>query len=83
MVDVLVTIPSGKRIELQGIATDTVADIRLLLAQHVATCHLTNYGLRSDSETEEDLTEDTNVRMLQIESTYLRERVGGHSLHYM
>mmetsp|Transcript_2040 Transcript_2040/g.7303 ORF Transcript_2040/g.7303 Transcript_2040/m.7303 type:complete len:1636 (-) Transcript_2040:890-5797(-) len=54
VVDVFVTIPSQRRVELQGIATDTVADIRLLLGQHVATCHLTNFGLRAAQLDEEE-----------------------------
>lgn len=36
----------GKKIiELQGISTDRILDVRKLLAVHVDTCHLTNYSL--------------------------------------
>eukprot|EP00898_Chlorokybus_atmophyticus_P003122 jgi/Chlat1/3810/Chrsp259S03937 len=43
-----VRLPSGHIIELKGISTDTVADVRRMLSVHVDTCHQTNYSLRHE-----------------------------------
>lgn len=43
--DISVTLPGGASIEVQGLASDCIGDVRTLLSQHPATCHQTNFSL--------------------------------------
>ncbi|KAF8025343.1 hypothetical protein BT93_F2247 [Corymbia citriodora subsp. variegata] len=45
VLDVAVITPYDTEVILKGISTDKILDVRRLLANHVETCHLTNYSL--------------------------------------
>ncbi|KAL3736828.1 hypothetical protein ACJRO7_025715 [Eucalyptus globulus] len=45
VLDVAVITPYDTEVTLKGISTDKILDVRRLLANHVDTCHLTNYSL--------------------------------------
>ncbi|KAK3274994.1 hypothetical protein CYMTET_16854 [Cymbomonas tetramitiformis] len=44
IVEVTLVLPEGKSLELKAVSTDTLADVRLMLAELVDTCHETCYG---------------------------------------
>ncbi|KAI4325240.1 hypothetical protein MLD38_030655 [Melastoma candidum] len=48
VLDITVVTPYDTQIVLKGISTDKILDVRRLLANHVETCHLTNYSLSHD-----------------------------------
>ncbi|XP_030525189.2 protein REDUCED CHLOROPLAST COVERAGE 3 isoform X2 [Rhodamnia argentea] len=45
VLDIAVITPYDAQVILKGISTDRILDVRRLLANHVETCHLTNYSL--------------------------------------
>ncbi|KAI6689904.1 hypothetical protein NL676_026732 [Syzygium grande] len=45
VLDIAVITPYDTQVTLKGISTDKLLDVRRLLANHVETCHLTNYSL--------------------------------------
>lgn len=45
VVDISVTLPGGASVEVQGLVSDCIDDVRTLLSQHPATCHQTSFSL--------------------------------------
>ncbi|XP_061355270.1 protein REDUCED CHLOROPLAST COVERAGE 2 isoform X2 [Gastrolobium bilobum] len=45
VIEITVGTPDDSHVNLKGISTDRILDVRKLLAVHVETCHLTNFSL--------------------------------------
>lgn len=48
IIDVVITLPDSKQVEIRSLSTDTVGDLRNSLADHIAYCHETNYSFRHE-----------------------------------
>eukprot|EP00240_Pyramimonas_obovata_P012610 CAMPEP_0118954862 /NCGR_PEP_ID=MMETSP1169-20130426/59028_1 /TAXON_ID=36882 /ORGANISM="Pyramimonas obovata, Strain CCMP722" /LENGTH=236 /DNA_ID=CAMNT_0006902577 /DNA_START=315 /DNA_END=1022 /DNA_ORIENTATION=+ len=68
VVEMQVALPDGSRLEVKGVSTDTVMDLRLLLADNVETCHYTSYSLSHEHRGERlpDAVELTALRPARV-----------------
>eukprot|EP00873_Tetraselmis_striata_P016083 jgi/Tetstr1/436347/TSEL_025183.t2 len=87
VVDVTVRMPDGQKVELRGVSTDMLADLRMLISQRPEFSHLTHYafshptrGILPDSQQVASL-KDSELDMVLPE--YTREKALEHIRHLM